>query len=258
MRAEGLTAMPMHGDVRSATVPGCVDGWLALHERFGRLPLAEVLAPARDYAENGFPASPLLARASGATRCGWPAPTTTCRPAVCTPATGSVARWWHWRWTPSSRTAGPVSTAAAFGDGLLELGGGLFTADDLDQSLASWEDPLRVTAWDREIWTVPPPSQGYLTLAGARIADGLDLPDDPDDSGLGAPTVRGGAMGRPRPGLRVARRRLRALPARRGTPRRPAARRSIQLRPHRTHCRRRRPAAPFTCASSTTTGWASR
>ena len=64
MRAEGLTEMPMRGDVRSATVPGCVDGWLALHERFGRLPMARVLAPARDYAANGFPASPLLALAT--------------------------------------------------------------------------------------------------------------------------------------------------------------------------------------------------
>ena len=38
----------------------CVDGWLALHERFGSLPLADVLAPAIDLAEQGFPASPLL------------------------------------------------------------------------------------------------------------------------------------------------------------------------------------------------------
>ena len=63
LRAEGFDEMPMRGDVRSATVPGCVDGWLALHGRFGRLPLAEVLAPAREYAVSGFPASPLLARA---------------------------------------------------------------------------------------------------------------------------------------------------------------------------------------------------
>ena len=36
--------MPFNGDIRTAPVPGCVDGWLALHERFGRLPLGEVLA----------------------------------------------------------------------------------------------------------------------------------------------------------------------------------------------------------------------
>ena len=65
LRADGFNEMPMHGDVRSATVPGCIDGWLALHGRFGRLPLAEVLTPAREYAVSGFPVSPLLARAAG-------------------------------------------------------------------------------------------------------------------------------------------------------------------------------------------------
>ncbi|HET7523949.1 MAG TPA: gamma-glutamyltransferase, partial [Acidimicrobiales bacterium] len=61
LRAEGHTVMPMKGDIRSVTVPGCVDGWLALHERFGRLPLQIVLEPAVHYASGGFPVSPLLA-----------------------------------------------------------------------------------------------------------------------------------------------------------------------------------------------------
>ena len=34
MRAEGLTEMPLRHDIRTVTVPGCVDGWVALHERF--------------------------------------------------------------------------------------------------------------------------------------------------------------------------------------------------------------------------------
>jgi len=180
MRGEGLVAMPMHGDVRSATVPGCVDGWLALHERFGRLPLAQVLAAARDYAAHGFPASPLLVRATqrvvgvaGADDY--------------LPAGGLLI---------GDRIRRPLVAAAldaiagagrqgfycgAFGDGLIALGGGLFGPEDLKHSLAQWESPLMVQAWGHRIWTVPPPSQGYLTLAGATIAEGLDLPDDPDD-----------------------------------------------------------------------------
>jgi gamma-glutamyltranspeptidase/glutathione hydrolase len=49
LRAEGHHVMP-----------GCVDGWLALHQAHGRLPLARVLSAAIGYARNGFPASPLL------------------------------------------------------------------------------------------------------------------------------------------------------------------------------------------------------
>src|SRR5262245_2700890 len=45
------------------TVPGCVDGWFELHARFGKLPVAELLAPAITYAREGFPASELIARA---------------------------------------------------------------------------------------------------------------------------------------------------------------------------------------------------
>ena len=40
------------------SVPGTVDGWFTLHERFGRLPMEEVLAPAIRYAEEGFPRQP--------------------------------------------------------------------------------------------------------------------------------------------------------------------------------------------------------
>src|SRR3954451_5719182 len=49
LRADGPAVMPPFGDVRAVPVPGCVDGWLALHDRFGRLPLADVLEPARSY-----------------------------------------------------------------------------------------------------------------------------------------------------------------------------------------------------------------
>ncbi len=52
--------IPSHGSL-SVTVPGTVDGWFALHERFGSLPMSEVLAPAIDYARKGFPVSPVIA-----------------------------------------------------------------------------------------------------------------------------------------------------------------------------------------------------
>src|SRR3954469_15805048 len=66
LREAGETAMPARGDVRSVTVPGCVDGWVALHERFGRLELADVLEPARWLAAEGFAASPTLVKAAEA------------------------------------------------------------------------------------------------------------------------------------------------------------------------------------------------
>ena len=55
--ADALSSMPFHRDPRSVPVPGCVDGWLALHEKFGRPPLQEVLADAVTLASDGFPIS---------------------------------------------------------------------------------------------------------------------------------------------------------------------------------------------------------
>jgi gamma-glutamyltranspeptidase/glutathione hydrolase len=47
--------------------------------------------------------------------------------------------------------------------------------------MADWVEPLRARVWGHDVWTTPPNSQGYLTLLGAAIAEGLPLPDDPDD-----------------------------------------------------------------------------
>ncbi|MEQ8437565.1 MAG: gamma-glutamyltransferase [Ilumatobacter fluminis] len=180
IRADGHAVMPFHHDIRSVTVPGCVDGWVALHERFGSLPLADVLAPAIDLAERGFPASPLLV--------------------------GSTARLdqagreqLHELAAQATRTGAPVRRPGAaralraivehgrdgfyggeFGDGLLALGNGWYSPDDLASSSADWVDPLTASMFGVDVHTIGPNSQGYLTLAGGVAAEPLDLPD-PDD-----------------------------------------------------------------------------
>src|SRR5262249_15905207 len=56
----GLKEIPTHGPL-SWSVPGCVDGWEQLRQRFGTRPMSEVLAPAIAYAEEGFPVSEIIA-----------------------------------------------------------------------------------------------------------------------------------------------------------------------------------------------------
>jgi gamma-glutamyltranspeptidase/glutathione hydrolase len=178
LRAEGHREMPAVGDIRAVPVPGCVDGWLALHGRFGRLPLGDVLAAATDYADNGFPTSPILS---------WVAPQVAALPGGADFASatrpGAVVR------RPGvARALRAVVDAGRdgfylgeFGRGLLALGNGEYAEDDLRSVDADWVEPIGLDAWDRRIWTVPPNSQGYLTAAAAWIAAGLDLPADPDD-----------------------------------------------------------------------------
>jgi gamma-glutamyltranspeptidase/glutathione hydrolase len=68
-----------------------------------------------------------------------------------------------------------------FGRALIELGQGEYEAQDLAQPLALWATPLTMRVFGHDLWTVPPPSQGYLTLAGAWIAEQIGLPPDPTD-----------------------------------------------------------------------------
>ncbi|MCR9124766.1 MAG: gamma-glutamyltransferase family protein [Rhodobacteraceae bacterium] len=59
-RFAGLDEMPFHG-WDSVTVPGAVSAWVALSERFGKLPFATLFEPAVRYAETGFPVTPVIA-----------------------------------------------------------------------------------------------------------------------------------------------------------------------------------------------------
>ncbi|MEM8773113.1 MAG: gamma-glutamyltransferase [Pseudomonadota bacterium] len=60
-RLDGKDSLPPFGDL-PVSVPGTVDGWFEMHERFGKLPMRKVLQPTIDYANNGFPVSPVIAR----------------------------------------------------------------------------------------------------------------------------------------------------------------------------------------------------
>ncbi len=181
LRAEGHREMPFRHDIRTVTVPGCVDGWCALHERFGRLPLDRVLAPAIGLAEQGFPASMLLVGSLATVD------------ERAREALHELASQAH---RPGDRVRRPAVGAALraiasngrdgfylgdFGQGLLGLGSGWYSPDDLAEPGPDWVTPLSWPAFGHVLHTIPPNSQGYLTLGAAGLADRLDLPGDTDD-----------------------------------------------------------------------------
>jgi gamma-glutamyltranspeptidase/glutathione hydrolase len=180
LRSEGASAMPFQHDIRSVTVPGCVAGWAALHERFSTLALPGLLAPAQRLADGGFPVSPTLAEAA----------------AELAPREREAAFGDQDPLTPGARlilpgiagTLGQIAANGAagfyggtFGHALITAGRGEFSEDDLRAARADWVRPLSIAALGRRLWTVPPNSQGYLTLAGAWIADRVGLPAGPGD-----------------------------------------------------------------------------
>jgi gamma-glutamyltranspeptidase/glutathione hydrolase len=150
---------------------------VALHERFGRLPLAELLEPARRHAAEGFAASDGLAAASrelagvpGAEELAGLRPGQLVRRPGAARALEAIAR--------DGRRG---FYEGEFGAALLEFAAGEYTEADLQARQADWVDALGVDAFGRRLWTLPPNSQGYLWLISAAIASSASLPADPED-----------------------------------------------------------------------------
>jgi gamma-glutamyltranspeptidase/glutathione hydrolase len=182
LRGLGHREIPMRGPW-GVTVPGCVDGWIALSERFGTVPLATCLEPAIGLC-SGFPASPELAAALERAQ-EWLTPTESTAELY---PNGKAPR-------PSDTLARPLLGAtleavAAHGrNGFFNLIGphltaateGMVQAVDYERPQADWVGALGLDVFGKRGWTVPPNSQGYLTMAALGIAERLMLPPDHED-----------------------------------------------------------------------------
>ena len=174
--------MPFRGDLRSVTIPGCVDGWVALHERFGLLALDVILAPAIRLAAGGFPAGPLLALVvtfldDAGKRELHELVDQAVRPGALVRRPGVALTL-----QAIARGGRDAFYGGAFGEGLVHRGDGLFSEADLEQRQADWVDVLSIDVFGVELCSLPPNSQGYLTLGTARLAADAGLPPDPDEA----------------------------------------------------------------------------
>ncbi len=184
LRDQDYEAIPIESPF-AVTVPGCVDGWLAISSRFGSMPLATLLNAAVGHARDGFPATPELSAslarlaevlapqpsAIGLYPNGTPpAPgDRITRPALARTLTdiGSDGR--------SAFYSGPVA------DAIVTATGGVLRHEDLDLQQGHWVEPISIDIMGLTGWTIPPNSQSYLTLAAAWIFEQLDPPHDPSD-----------------------------------------------------------------------------
>ena len=172
-------AIPSHGPL-SVTVPGCVDAWFELHGRFGKLPMAEVLAPAIGYAREGFPASELIARAwtaNGKLLAESPGFAEQFLPA---PEKGQVVV-----------RAGLARTLELVAKGgrdvfyrgelaermvaFLRANGGQFEAEDFAAHRSEWVEPLSTRYRGYDVWELPPNGQGLAALQMLNLLEGYDL-----------------------------------------------------------------------------------
>lgn len=184
--AQGMDAIPAFGPL-PVTVPGAVDGWFALHERFGRLPMAELLAPAIGYARHGHPVAETIAHqwarnvARHAERPHFAAQFTIDGRA---PRRGEL-----WRNENLARTYERIAREgrAGFYEGeipriietFLREQGGFLAAADFAAHRGEWVDPVGVDYRGTMVWQLPPNSQGIAVLQMLQILEGFDFSQIP-------------------------------------------------------------------------------
>ena len=167
----------------TVTVPGACSGWAALVERFGRFPLADVLASAIRLAEEGFPVAPLTAYfwERGAARQLAQAPNgreLTIHGRA--PGAGEIFR------NPGlARTLRRVAASGAetFYRGeiarsiveVVQSAGGCLSLDDLAAHRAEWTQPISTVYRGYRVWECPPNGQGMAALLALNILEGFDL-----------------------------------------------------------------------------------
>ncbi len=171
LKAKGIQRMP-GGGIHSVTVPGAVAGWEAMRARFGKLPMADLLAPAIFYADDGFPVTDVIANywAGGAARLALePLAAETFLPGGRAPRAGEIFR--------NPRLAGTLRLiaqkgAAGFYEGktaeaivaISRVKGGAMTLADLKDYKPEWVDPISTTYRGWTVYELPPNTQGIAAL----------------------------------------------------------------------------------------------
>ncbi len=178
----GLKTIPSLGPL-PVSVPGCVDGWFTLHKRFGKLPMAEVLAPTIDYAENGFPVSELIAYywgISGRYLRKQPGFKDTFLKNGKAPKKGEI--WSNQALANTlrilakdGRDAFYKGELAVIMDAFMEQHGGYLSKEDLAAHHSEWVDPVSVDYRGWTVYELPPNGQGIAALQILNILEQDDI-----------------------------------------------------------------------------------
>jgi gamma-glutamyltranspeptidase/glutathione hydrolase len=177
-----IDRMPERGPL-SVSVPGCVDGWFELHDRFGRVPMRDVLTPAIRYAREGFPVTEVIANdwaVSAANVTNQPGFATVFLPNGRAPVKGEVFRnpglaALLEKMAATGRSAFYRGDTAQAIEAFLKAYGGHLTARDLAEHKSEWVEPVSTNYRGYDVWELPPNTQGIAVLQMLNILEGFDL-----------------------------------------------------------------------------------
>ncbi|MBN8482486.1 MAG: gamma-glutamyltransferase [Xanthomonadales bacterium] len=178
----GYSKIPSFGPLPVST-PGAVDGWFALHGRFGKLPMKDLLAPTIAYARDGFPVSELIAyyweRSVPRLR-EWPGFLEQFTIDGRAPRKGEI-----WKNANLAHTLETIAKGGrdAFYRGdiartigtYMQANGGFLSSADLAAHRGEWVEPVSTNYRGVDVWELPPNGQGIAALQMLNILEGYDL-----------------------------------------------------------------------------------
>jgi gamma-glutamyltranspeptidase / glutathione hydrolase len=185
---QGYKEIPKFGWT-TVTVPGAPAAWAELSERFGKLPLTEVLKPAIEYAQNGYSVSTVVGKLWKTAFANYTKLLTepqyqywfqTYAPNGRAPMIGEI-----WRSQAHAQTLQLISEtkARSFYEGeiaekIVDFSnryGGYLSMDDLRTFKPSWVEPIKVNYRGYDVWEIPPNGHGIVALMALNILKGFEF-----------------------------------------------------------------------------------
>lgn len=188
LKESGLNEIPKYG-FTPVNVPGAVGGWVSMSERFGKLPLEEVMEPAIRYATEGVVLNPTVAsqweksfdiysrELKGEEFEEW---FKIFAPNGRAPKVGEL--WKSQDHADSLKLIGETKGRAFYEGELAEKihnyskkYGGYISIDDLREFQTEWVDPIKVNYRGYDVWEIPPNGHGIVALMALNILKGFDF-----------------------------------------------------------------------------------
>jgi gamma-glutamyltranspeptidase/glutathione hydrolase len=178
----GYKKIPSLGPL-PVSVPGCVDGWFELHQKFGSKPMSEILAPAIHYARNGFPVSELIAyywERNSTSLKQFPGFEEIFMPGGSAPKKGEIFRNPYLAQTLEliARQGRDVFYKGEIAEKIVKYvreQGGFLSLKDFEDHRSEWVEPLSASYRGYDVWELPPNGQGTAALQMLNILENFDI-----------------------------------------------------------------------------------
>ena len=178
----GMDGIPLFGPLAVST-PGTVDGWFMMHEKFGKLPMTDILAPAIQYGKEGFPVTEVIAYEMATNyqnKVDFPGFAETYLQNGRPPRKGEVfvnadLASTYEKIATEGRDAFYIGDIAHTIDLYMKENGGFLSYEDLASHSGEWVEPISTNYRGYDVWELPPNGQGTAALQMLNILEGYNV-----------------------------------------------------------------------------------